>query len=129
MTLEIVAWAGLLASLWLLIFQIALALGAPFGYLAWGGGDPGRLPPLRRASSLLAAGLVAVFAVAFGQALELWVVFGTDRLPWVFGAGAVVFALSTLGNALSSSRAERWHGVPVAATLALCSGAMVWPGL
>jgi hypothetical protein len=42
-------------------------------------------------------------------------------LLWAFAA---LFALSLVGNAASSSRIERLHGVPLALVLSLCCGAL-----
>lgn len=124
-------WVGLVCAGWLAVFQLGLALGAPYGFLAWGGAEPGRLSPLRRGMSFLSCGLMALFVLAFGQALGLWAVLGDGRLVWIFAAGAALFALSTLGNSVSASRWERLHGVPLALALtmscALCALAALRP--
>jgi hypothetical protein len=44
------------------VFQLALALGAPFGKAAWGGAHDGVLPPRLRAASAF-VGLVVYSAV------------------------------------------------------------------
>jgi hypothetical protein len=63
---------------------------------------------------------VALGAVAAAQASGL----GPAVLPAIalrrfLGALAALFALSLLGNATSSSRVERLHGVPLATVLVL----------
>jgi hypothetical protein len=109
----VATWAGLAALGWLALFQLLLALGLPLGHMAWGGAHSVLSTP-RRIASLVSAGLVALFALALGQAggvLPVWLP------PWLFPAvlwaGLTLFALSLLGNAVSQSRAERLHGVPL----------------
>ncbi len=113
------AWSGLIASGWLVIFQVLLAAGAPLGFLAWGGQDPGKLPRTKRMASAFSAIVILFFAAAFGQAAGLWDPFGSVVLRWAFLAGILLFALSTLGNIATSSIPERWLGVPVAGILTL----------
>ena len=117
--IPVAAWAGLLASGWLVLFQMLLAAGAPIGFLAWGGQDPGKLPRTKRIASAFSAVMMLFFAVVFGQAAGLWEVVGPSVPRWVFLVGIGLFALSTLGNIATSSIPERWLGVPVAATLTL----------
>lgn len=110
---QIAAWAGGLAFAWLTVFQLLLAAGAPLGRMAWGGVHrvlPGRL----RVASLFSAGLVALGAVACAQAGGLI----GDVLPggvlvWLLWGLAALFALSIVGNSVTSSRIERLHGVPL----------------
>jgi hypothetical protein len=120
-TLAIVA-ACLLAVV--LLFQLALAAGAPWGAAAYGGRavqDDGRLPPKYRVASLGTA------------------VFLTGALWWVLAAGAVVtpaspsqgvlgvglwvlvglFALNTLGNLAGRHPVERWGAGGVTAVLTI----------
>lgn len=122
------AWLGLLTSVWLVVFQVVLAAGAPLGFLAWGGQEPGRLSPVRRWASAVSAILMVGFALLFGQAAGLWAAF-PDPLPrWPFWAGMALFALSILGNMSSQSRPERLLGVPVTiAMTAACAVMAIWP--
>lgn len=100
-------------------FQLALALGAPWGAAAWGGSYPGVLPGRLR----LASGFVAVFfyppitllILDSGGVLDIgW---NVGRLwLWVL---AGVFALSALANVASRSKVERlW--APVSLAIAVC---------
>lgn len=110
---------GLAAFTWLTVFQVALALGAPIGRLAWRGRHrvlPGRL----RMASAASAGVTVLGAVTVGQAAGL----GPDLLPApvlrpLLIGFAALFGLSVIGNAVSDSRAERLHGVPVALAVVL----------
>lgn len=90
-------------------FQVALAVGAPWGAVAWGGQDPGVLPPQLRIASVVSALVWTAVAVAVG----------TDRLS----SGArrrlltvliVVMCLSAVLNAVSPSVPERSIWAPYA---------------
>lgn len=104
----------------LVAFQVALAAGAPWGRLAWGGQHEGRLPRHLRVGSAVSVVLYAAFgAVALDRAGLV------DTMPedvsrvacWVLTG---YLALGTLLNLVSRSRAERVVMTPVAAVLALC---------
>jgi hypothetical protein len=92
-------------------FQCALALGAPWGAVAWGGAHRGVLPSGLRvasaASLLLYAGLVWL-------ALRKPVRARAGR--WAFSIVSALFAVGAVANAISRSPPERaW--APVAALL------------
>jgi hypothetical protein len=115
---------GVIAFAWLTLFQLLLALGVPFGAMAWGGARRVLPRPLRWASLASAVfaglgGLTVVQASGFGPSLLPAIVL--RPLLWAFAA---LFALSLVGNAASSSRIERLHGVPLALVLSLCCGAL-----
>ena len=100
-------------------FQIALALGAPWGRFAWGGQHPQKLPTGFRIGSAVAvliyafialialdrAGILGLFPTGFSQ-VAMWVVFG-------------FLALSVVMNAISRSKHERYTMTPVALVLAV----------
>ena len=107
-------------------FQLALAVGAPWGVAAYGGrasGPDGRLPGRFR---------VASAATAVGLAGAAWVLLGAgDLVPaplsdahtravlWVL---VVLFALNTVGNLAARHPAERWGAGAVTASLTvLCA--------
>ncbi|WP_353828125.1 hypothetical protein [Agromyces sp. SYSU T0242] len=104
----------------LAVFQLALALGAPFGRFAWGGAH--RVLPARlRVGSLLSIVIYAVIAVLALDRVDLidvvpdsvsavgmWVVFG-------------YFVIGIVMNAISRSTPERYTMTPVVALLALLS--------
>ena len=103
----------------LVLFQLALALGAPWGRLAWGGQHDGRLPRRLRIGSLMSiviyaflasiildrGGVIALYPDAFAT-VAVWVVVG-------------FLTLGVLMNAVSRSRAERFVMTPVALVLAV----------
>ena len=106
------------------VFQLALALGAPWGSASWGGRHIGVLPARLRWASAF-AGLVVypwiMFLVAeAGDVVEVDVV---DREVGVviLWALTILFALGALANLVSSSRVEKlW--APVAGVIAMCCG-------
>lgn len=117
MTIAVVAFTVLIGML--VAFQLALASGAPWGRLAWGGQHHGALPAGYRIAStgnILVYGFVALLALDRGGHVDLlpdtvsrvgmWVVVG-------------VLALGLLMNAISRSRPERLTMTPVALALAI----------
>lgn len=99
------------------VFQIALACGAPWGRLAWGGAH--RVLPRRlRIGSLTSVVLYVAFAVLLLS--RTGVLPGGDSAP-VIVLTWVLFGYSVVGvvlNGISRSRAERWTMTPVCAMLA-----------
>ena len=108
--------AGKAAAVLLLVvaaFQLALALGAPWGQAAWGGSSPGVLPTGLRISSALAVPVyLALAAVAAGRLLH-----GRWARRVLLGA-AVLIGLGVLANAASPSMTEKLIWTPVTAVLA-----------
>jgi hypothetical protein len=103
------------------VFQVALVAGAPWGAAAWGGQHPGRLPGrLRVASAISAIVLVALAFLVLTAAglvdtpppVEPWL------LPATWGATGY-FVIGGLVNLISRSRVERlW--APVSVVIAIC---------
>lgn len=117
-SVEIAAWIAAALIAGLVVFQLALALGAPAGAAAWGGSHPGVLPIRLRVASAV-VGLFfypAVAAAILGAAGVL----GGPSLGrpgmWVF---AGIFILAAIANLVSRSKVERlWS--PVALAIAVC---------
>lgn len=101
-------------------FQVALAAGAPWGTLAWGGQHrvlPARLR-VASAVSILVYLLIDLIAWTRVGALTLFPPPVAEVAMWViFG----YFSLGILMNAVSRSPAERYTMVPVALVLAVSS--------
>lgn len=105
----------------LLVFQFALAAGAPLGAAAWGGQHPGVLPTGLRVAS-------GISGTAVYPLIILYVLVSADLVQagWLPGSGAGAmwvlagfFTLSTLMNAASRSKPERiW--APVSLAVAIC---------
>jgi hypothetical protein len=100
-------------------FQLALAVGAPWGEYAMGGRYPGRFPPPMRVAAIVQAALIAVLAVIVATRAGLIdTPLDAPLLIW----GAVAFsAVSLVLNALSRSPGERRLWVPIALVLLLAS--------
>jgi len=100
------------------LFQLALAAGAPWGRLAWGGGHE-RLPAALRIGSLVSTVVFAVFATIVLDRAGLIAVLPSLE---VASTGAwIIAAYLTLGivmNAISRSLPERLVMTPVATLLA-----------
>lgn len=121
------AWATVAAALFTAaaLFQLGLALGAPWGAAAYGGraaGPDGRLPTLYRATSALAAVFLAfggVVALTQGRIITLSGVADSTltAITWVL---AVVMALNTVANLTSTSHLERFGMGSATAALTLC---------
>ena len=92
------------------LFQVALALGAPWGAAAWGGANEGVLPiGFRAASGASAVAWAAVAAVAAGRLLG-----PVGRRRLLLGAAAYC-SLGVVLNAASPSTVERAVWVPLTA--------------
>lgn len=104
---------GLAGFIWLLVFQVVLALGAPLGHLSWGGQYGRVLPAKLRLASLLSAGIAVLGIVVMVQVLGWWAGLPPLALRVATFALLALFALSLLGNLVTQSRAERLHGVPL----------------
>jgi O-antigen ligase len=98
-----------------MVFQLALAAGAPLGHAAWGG-DHANLAPAQRVGS----GLSVVFYL-----LAIACVQGSARgrrerrYRWGTRALATLMALSALLNLASGSRWETFLLAPIAVVLAV----------
>ncbi len=97
-------------------FQIALALGAPWGAYAMGGKFPGQFPaPMRVAAFVQALVLMTLVGAVLARAgLALRALESESWLIWV----AVAFsAVSVVLNSITPSKRERLVWVPVAAVM------------
>src|SRR6185369_6933758 len=98
-------------------FQVALAIGAPWGAFAMGGAFPGQFPPSLRAAALfqavLSGAMAAIVLSRAGLALPAW--YRASRwLTWVIVA---VAGVSAVLNIVTPSSAERAIWAPVAVAL------------
>lgn len=105
----------------LVAFQLALALGAPWGHSAWGGAHQGVLPTRLRVASAL-AGLV-IYPLVIVVILASANLIDADWLPLqgapVLWALVGLMGVGALANAFSRSRRERYWS-PVALAIAIC---------
>jgi hypothetical protein len=101
-------------------FQVALALGAPFGRAAWGGGNPGRLPAHLRFASGVAAGIWIIAAVVvLGRGNLVDVPFPRAVVQWGSWVLVALLSVGAVMNFASASQWERFGWGPFAAVLAL----------
>lgn len=105
-------------------FQMALALGMPWGTLTWGGRFPGRLPGSMRGVAVISAALLLTFALVVAvrarmvlpeweplSQIVIWVVVGYS-------------ALGVVANAVTPSPKERLLWLPVVLMMLACSVAV-----
>ena len=101
------------------VFQLLLALGAPWGQAAWGGGQEGTLPPeLRFASTISMVIFIGAAIIVLGRA-GYWGTRFSDlfrRGTWVL---AVLLAVGAVMNLASPSIWERFLWAPIALVIAL----------
>ena len=117
----VAAYAFALATAVAVLFQIALALGAPWGHLAMGGRFPGKFPPAMRVTALVQAAVLALLAVTVAIKARLVLEHFypvSETAIWVVVAISV---LSLIMNLVTPSRGERILWAPVALVLALSS--------
>jgi hypothetical protein len=104
------------------VFQLALAAGAPWGRLAWGGGHD-RLPPALRIGSLLSVAIYAIFATIVLERAGVIRILPSPEIAhigtWVI---AGYLALGVVMNAISRSKPERLVMTPVALVLCVAAG-------
>jgi hypothetical protein len=122
MSAEAAAVTAAVGFLALAAFQVALALGAPWGRAAWGGAHEGRLPTRLRISSAVAAAFwVLASIVILGRAGFEVVSLPPGLVRWGTWALVVLLPIGGVMNLASRSRWERFLWGPVAVILAaLC---------
>jgi hypothetical protein len=116
---EIAAWIAAALIVMLMVFQLALALGAPAGAAAWGGNNPGVLPTRLRVAS-------AFVAIFFYPVLAIELLHSAGVIEWGWDVSSLwiwviagFFGLGAVANFASRSRVERLWG-PVSLVLAAC---------
>lgn len=103
------------------LFQFALALGAPLGHLAMGGRYPGKFPAKMRFSALFQAVvlcLLSLIVLARSQLILADYYAMSEYAIWVVCA---ITVMSSLGNLLTPSKWERIIWAPVAILLLICT--------
>ena len=106
-----------IVTLGVIAFQIALAVGAPWGAYAMGGAFPGRYPPRMRVAVVAAAGMAALLGLLVLIVLSsagLIIVPMLTGLPSLIWLVVAFSAVSVVLNAASRSAGERRIWVPVA---------------
>jgi hypothetical protein len=108
-------------TLGVVAFQIALALGAPWGEYAMGRAFPGQYPPELRAGAVLQAILLVGFAVVVLARAELIQVRWLRRSRWLIWVVVALFSIFLVLNLITPSAGERALWVPVISLLLICS--------
>jgi len=103
------ALAGAALAGLVVLFQIALALGAPWGHLTMGGRWRGRLPAGGRIAALVSAAVMLGIAAVF-LGLGGWTAPPPRWAGWVVVG---FLALSVVLHLITPSRAERRLWLPV----------------
>lgn len=104
----------------LLVFQVLLALGAPLGAAAWGG-EYTVLPITLRMGSLISAAICGAAMLIVLEKLGFTNLIKRSRvISILLFLLAILFSLSALANAASSSKWENFLMLPVAVVLAFC---------
>ena len=104
-------------------FQIALAVGVPWGAYAMGGAFPGQFPPALRIAALvqamLLAALAAIVMARAGLILNGW----SRRAHWLVWIVVAFTAVGLVLNVITPSGGERAIWAPV--TLLLLVSSMI----
>jgi hypothetical protein len=122
--MDLAAIAALLylaATLVVVGFQVALALGAPWGAYAMGGRSAGRLPPSMRLLALVQAVVLGLLALVVLGSAGLIAIGLVTEWPWLIWLVVAMAVVSVGLNATSRSPGERRLWVPVGLVLLACS--------
>lgn len=104
----------------LVLFQLAIAAGAPFGRVSWGGTHEGVLPQNLRAGSAVAALVWTVAALLVLGRVDLGPLSGSC-LRWAVWGLVGLLVVGAVMNAASRSRWERFGWAPFSLVMAaLC---------
>ena len=103
------------------LFQFALALGAPWGEMAMGGKFPGRLPPRMRIAALIQVVVLTFIAlIVLTRAGVVLNEYSAISKPAIWGV--VLFSLvGAILNTITPSKKERMLWAPVATVLLICA--------
>jgi hypothetical protein len=103
------------------VFQIALAAGAPWGAYAMGGASPGQFPPAMRIGAVIQALLISGMAIVVLARAGL-ILSGWSRVShWLVWIVVALTALTFVLNLITPSAGERALWVPAILLLLICS--------
>ena len=110
----------------LVIFQLALILGAPIGKFAWGGYHE-VLPKKLRIASLISVFSYLAFSVTILESAGLVSLFSSDRMvSIVMWLVTTYFFIGVIMNGISRSKYERTVMTPVVLALAVLFLLVAW---
>jgi hypothetical protein len=111
-----------------IVFEIALAAGAPWGAYAMGGAFPGQFPPVMRIAAIvqavLLAGMAAVVLARAGLILPAW----SQASHWLVWIVVAIMALGLVLNLITPSAGERAIWAPTVAILLISSLIVAFSG-
>lgn len=119
MVLAAVVFGVLIAVV--VLFQLALVAGMPWGHLAMGGKFPGVFPPAMRIAALVQIGILASLAlIVLTKAQMIFSAWYTvsEKAIWVVVAVSV---MTLVLNVITPSKWERILWSPVALLMTICS--------
>jgi hypothetical protein len=108
-------YAGVSAGV--VVFQVALAAGAPWGTYAMGGAFPGKLPVTLRIAALAQAALIVGMSVVVLSRAGLVLAGWPKVTRWLVWCVVAFAALSLVLNLITPSAGERALWAPVALLL------------
>jgi hypothetical protein len=118
---RIAAFTYGIISLGVIAFQIALAIGAPWGSYAMGGAFPGQFPPELRVAAVVQAVILGLLALVVlsraGVALPKW----SKSSRWLIWLVVAFSGLSLILNTITPSAGERAIWMPVALIMVISS--------
>ncbi len=103
------------------VFQLALAAGAPFGQVAMGGRYPGRFPTQLRTGALVQAALLSFLALIVLSRAGVGFPVLDPVSGWMVWIAVAISLLSLILNLITRSKWERRLWAPVALVLVVCS--------
>ncbi len=121
---KIAAWLYTVVAAALILFQLALAAGAPWGEFAMGGAFPGQFPPTMRVAAVVQAALVAGMAAVVLARVGIFFTGWVQRTRWLIWVVVGYGVIGLILNLITPSAGERAIWAPVA-LLMLVSSLMV----
>lgn len=118
--MQLVTLAGIvfaLAAAGVVAFQLALALGAPWGAYGMGGAVEGRFPPALRIAALLQGVVIAIIALGVLSVAGVVVPGFATAFPWFAWVAVAMSGLAVVLNSISRSAGERRIWVPISIVL------------
>ena len=118
--IQIIGVITVLGFLGMLIFQLFLAFGAPIAHLSWGGRYEGKLPKNLRIASFISSSIFIFGGLCVLERVGIFTFLNRPQVcRYTTLALAVLFALSTLGNLTSKSKAEKKIMAPISISLSI----------
>ncbi len=118
------AWLFTIATSVVVLFQLALAAGAPWGEWAMGGAYPGQFPPSLRVAAIVQAALLVGMALVVLTRAGLFTPRWARHARWLIWVVVAYGVIGLILNLITPSTGERAIWAPVAFVL-LVSSALV----